>query len=78
MDCSHVLARTANAERFMAWRTVDGENIAPKGAPELETLINGVFNKTSLLSMLRGFIVFENTGSDRLKDCWLSLFSCCA
>ena len=34
---------TANSERFMAWRTVDGENIAPKGVPELETLINGVF-----------------------------------
>ena len=51
----------------MAWRTVDGENIAPKGVPELETLINGVFDKTHLLSMLRGFIVFENTGSDLIK-----------
>ena len=30
---------TANSERFMAWRTVDGENIASKGVPELETLI---------------------------------------
>ena len=25
---------TANSERFMAWRTVDGEHIAPKGVPE--------------------------------------------
>ncbi len=58
---------TANSERFMAWRTVDGENIAPKGVPELETLINGVFDKTRLLSMLRGFMVFENTGSDLIK-----------
>ncbi len=58
---------TANAERFMAWRTVDGENIAPKGVPELEILINGVLNKTRLLSMLRGFMVFENTGSDLIK-----------
>ena len=58
---------TANSERFMAWRTVDGENIAPKGVPELETLINGVFDKTRLLSMLRGFIVFENTGSELIK-----------
>jgi type I restriction enzyme R subunit len=58
---------TANSERFMAWRTVDGENIAPKGVPELETLINGVFDKSRLLSMLRGFIVFENTGSDLIK-----------
>ena len=58
---------TANAERFMAWRTVDGENIAPKGVPELETLINGVFDKSRLLSLLRGFVVFENTGSGIIK-----------
>ncbi len=58
---------TADSERFMAWRTVDGENIAPKGVPELETLINGVFDKECLLSMLRGFMVFENTGSDLIK-----------
>ena len=58
---------TANSERFMAWRTVDGENIAPKGVPELETLINGVFDQSRLLSLLRGFMVFENTGSDLIK-----------
>ena len=51
----------------MAWRTVDGENIAPKGVPELETLINGVFDQARLLSLLRGFMVFENTGSDLIK-----------
>ena len=58
---------TANSERFMAWRTVDGENIAPKGVPELETLIKGVFDQARLLSLLRGFMVFENTGSDLIK-----------
>ena len=30
---------TANLERFMPWRTVDGSAIAPKGAPELQTVI---------------------------------------
>lgn len=58
---------TANSERFMAWRTVDGENIAPKGVPELETLINGVFEQSRLFSLLRGFMVFENTGGDLIK-----------
>lgn len=58
---------TANNERFMAWRTVDGKNIESKGVPELEILINGVFDKTRLLSMLRGFMVFENTGSDLIN-----------
>lgn len=58
---------TANSERFMAWRTVDGIEIAPKGVPELETLINGIFDKALLLSFLKGFIVFENTGSGLIK-----------
>jgi type I restriction enzyme, R subunit len=58
---------TANSERFMAWRTVDGEEIAPKGIPELETLIKGVFDTEKLLSLLKGFIVFENTGGGLIK-----------
>ena len=37
---------TANLERFMPWRTVDGAAIAPKGSPELQTVIEGVFEKT--------------------------------
>ncbi|MFQ5443087.1 MAG: type I restriction endonuclease, partial [Nitrospinales bacterium] len=36
---------TANKERFMPWRTVDGVSIAPKGSAELETLLKGVFEK---------------------------------
>jgi len=58
---------TANSERFMAWRTVDGIEIAPKGMPELETLMKGVFDKARLLSLLKGFIVFENSGSGLIK-----------
>jgi type I restriction enzyme, R subunit len=58
---------TANNERFMAWRTVDGEDIRPKGVPELETLLKGVFDKERLLSLLKGFIVFENSGGGLIK-----------
>ena len=58
---------TANSERFMTWRTIDGENIVPKGVPELETLIKGVFDKSHLLSLIQSFIVFENTGNDLIK-----------
>ena len=32
---------SADFERFMPWRTTDGERIAPKGAPELSTLVEG-------------------------------------
>jgi type I restriction enzyme, R subunit len=33
---------TADLERFMPWRTVDGEAIAPKGTPEMSVLVKGV------------------------------------
>jgi type I restriction enzyme R subunit len=58
---------TADPERFMPWRTVDGAEIAPKGVPELGTLIGGVFEKSRFLSLLRDFTVFGDTGSGLLK-----------
>ena len=58
---------TANPERFMPWRTVDGSAVAPKGVPELETLIEGVFEKTRFLALIRDFTVFGDTGSGIVK-----------
>ena len=58
---------TASLERFMPWRTVDGSVIAPKGAPELETVIGGVFEKSRFLTLIRDFTVFEDTGAGLVK-----------
>ena len=58
---------TANLERFMPWRTVDGAAVAPKGAPELGTLIEGVFEKTRFLTLIPDFTVFGDTGSGLVK-----------
>ena len=58
---------TANLERFMPWRAVDGSAVAPKGVPELETLIEGVFEKTRFLTLIRDFTVFGDTGSGIVK-----------
>ena len=58
---------TANLERFMPWRTADGSAVAPKGAPELATLIEGVFEKTRFLALIRDFTVFGDTGSGLVK-----------
>ena len=58
---------TANPERFMPWRAVDGSVVAPKGVPELETLIEGVFEKTRFLALIRDFTVFGDTGSGIVK-----------
>lgn len=49
---------TANRERFMPWRTVDGSEVVGAGTPELETLIKGAFNKRRLLDLMRDFTVF--------------------
>ncbi|MBZ0129547.1 MAG: type I restriction endonuclease subunit R [Rhodobacteraceae bacterium] len=49
---------TADIERFMPWRTIDGVDVAPKGTPEMSVLIEGVFAPARLLSLLRDFTVF--------------------
>lgn len=58
---------SANLERFMPWRTIDGKNVAPRGAPELLTLIEGVFEHSRLLDLLCYFTVFGETGSGLAK-----------
>ena len=58
---------TANQEWFKVWRTVDGEEHAPRVSLELEVLVRGVFEKRRFLDLLQHFIVFEeDTESDRL------------
>lgn len=58
---------SADLERFMPWRTTDGTDVAPKGAPELSTLIEGVFEHRRLLDLLCHFTVFGQTGSGLAK-----------
>lgn len=54
---------SADEERFVAWRTIDGKERDPLGQfGELETLVRGVFNKEHLLDYLHHFIVFEDDG----------------
>ncbi|MCF1710436.1 type I restriction endonuclease subunit R [Tabrizicola sp. J26] len=58
---------TADQERFMPWRTTDGKVIAAKGQPELNILIEGVFERRRLLDLLHDFTVFGETGSGLAK-----------
>lgn len=58
---------TADRERFMPWRTIDGDDLAPKGVPELETLLKGVFEKRRFLDLVKDFIVFTDAGSGVAK-----------
>ena len=51
---------TADQERFMRWRTIDGENVDPYGQHrDLETLIKGFFNKETFLQFIKHFCIFE-------------------
>jgi type I restriction enzyme R subunit len=57
---------TADRERFMPWRTIAGEDLAPTSMPELQVVLEGVFEKTRFLQMVRHFIVFEDEGGGKL------------
>ncbi|MCB2155754.1 type I restriction endonuclease subunit R [bacterium] len=58
---------TADWERFMPWRTVDGVDIAPVNAPQMDVLIEGIFSKERFLDYLLNFIVFEDDGQKVVK-----------
>ena len=57
---------TAGREWFKPWRTVSGEDLADAFQPELQVLIEGVFEKRRLLQLIRDFIVFEDPGTGAL------------
>lgn len=52
---------SAGLSRFMAWKTADGKVEASHLVSQLETLINGMLNKATLLDLVRHFIVFEKS-----------------
>ncbi|POZ53507.1 type I restriction endonuclease subunit R [Methylovulum psychrotolerans] len=55
---------SADSERFMAWRTIDGAALDPLGQfSGLETLVRGVLAPTYLLDFLRFFVLFEDDGT---------------
>ena len=57
---------TADWERFMPWRTIEGDKIA-KGKPELEVLVKGMFEKKRFLNLVQNFITFEVDKAEIIK-----------
>ncbi len=57
---------TAGREWFKPWRTIAGETLAPAGMPELQVMLDGVFEKRRHLDLLGNFIVFEDEGGGKL------------
>ncbi|NLI41577.1 MAG: type I restriction endonuclease subunit R, partial [Caldisericales bacterium] len=59
---------SSDYSRFMEWKSVDGVHVMDsKHQPELEPLIKGLLNKTTLLDVIRHFIVFEKTKEKTIK-----------
>jgi type I restriction enzyme R subunit len=53
---------TADREWFMPWQTIKGEELADNRLPQLQVVIEGVFEKRRFLDLIRHFIVFEDVG----------------
>jgi len=52
---------SAGFSRYMAWKTSDGKIEASHLVSQLETLIQGMLNKETLLDIIRHFVVFEKS-----------------
>jgi type I restriction enzyme, R subunit len=64
---------SAGLTRFMAWKTTDGKVEASHLVSQLETLIKGMLNKSTLLDLLRHFIVFEKSKKENPKSGIISI-----
>lgn len=58
---------TSDWERFMPWRTTEGDDLAARTIPELQVTLEGIFEKRRFLDLLRYFIVFEDDGDTKIK-----------
>lgn len=55
---------TSDTDRFMRWRSIDGQELASDVIPQLEVLIKGVFDKERLLDLICNFNVFNTIKKD--------------
>jgi type I restriction enzyme, R subunit len=52
---------SAGFSRYMTWKSADGRKEASRFIPQLEILLKGMLNPTTLLDLIRNFIVFEKS-----------------
>jgi type I restriction enzyme R subunit len=57
---------TAGREWFKPWRTIAGETLADPHLPELQVMLQGVFDKKRLLDLIGYFLVYEGSGDGQL------------
>jgi type I restriction enzyme, R subunit len=59
---SRIGALGAGREWFKPWRTITGHQDAPLNLPELQVMLEGVFERHRFLTLVRHFLVFEDAG----------------
>ena len=57
---------TAGREWFKPWRTITGDALADPQLTELQVMLEGIFEPSRFLALLRDFVVFEDDGSGAL------------
>lgn len=58
---------SAGFTRYMTWKSADGKKEASRFIPQLEILLKGMLNPSTLLDLVRNFIVFEKTRKEDEK-----------
>ncbi|MEM0542607.1 type I restriction endonuclease subunit R [Flavobacterium sp. j3] len=58
---------SAGYSRFMTWKTADGKKEASRFIPQLEILLKGMLNPSTLLDLVRNFIVFDKSKKEDAK-----------
>ncbi len=66
---------SADFSRYMTWKTSDGVKEASRFKPQLEILLKGMFQPSTLLDLVRNFIVFEKTKREDIKTGLIQIFT---
>ncbi len=64
---ARVGALAARREWFKPWRTIGGQALADPHMPEIEVVIEGVFEPQRFLDLICDFIAFDDDGSGRIE-----------
>ena len=57
---------TAGKEWFKPWKTMDDDLPGAENLPELQTMLEGVCDRSNFLALIKDFIVFDDDGSGKL------------
>jgi type I restriction enzyme R subunit len=66
---------SADFSRYMVWKTADGVKEASRFKPQLDTLLKGMLQPSTLLDLVRNFIVFEKTKREDIKTGLIQIFT---